>query len=84
MRRVIFLQPPGVAQSVDEPQARRRQRAVERGEDKVLQEAPGQRQTGGEINAVKRMVWDDLKCVRTKLDEPPPQPPPERPALFDA
>jgi DNA polymerase len=42
------------------------------------------RQTGGEINAVKRMVWDDLKCVRTKLDEPPPQPPPEQPALFDA
>jgi uracil-DNA glycosylase family 4 len=30
------------------------------------------RQTGGEIEAVKRMVWDDLKAVRTKLDEPPP------------
>ena len=28
------------------------------------------RQTGGEIEAVKRMVWDDLKAVRTKLDEP--------------
>jgi uracil-DNA glycosylase family 4 len=27
------------------------------------------RQTGGEIEAVKRMVWDDLKAVRTKLDE---------------
>jgi DNA polymerase len=30
------------------------------------------RQTGGEIEAVKRMVWADLKAVRTKLDEPPP------------
>ncbi len=30
------------------------------------------RQTGGEIEAVKRMVWDDLKAVRTKLDETPP------------
>ncbi|MGA8575675.1 MAG: uracil-DNA glycosylase [Candidatus Cybelea sp.] len=29
------------------------------------------RQTGGEIEAVKRMVWADLKAVRTKLDEPP-------------
>jgi DNA polymerase len=28
------------------------------------------RQTGGEIEAVKRMVWDDLKAIRTKLDEP--------------
>lgn len=27
------------------------------------------RQTGGEIEAVKRMVWADLKAVRTKLDE---------------
>ena len=25
------------------------------------------RQTGGEIEAVKRMVWDDLKAVRDKL-----------------
>lgn len=34
------------------------------------------RQTGGELNAVKRLVWDDLKAVRTKLDEtPPPEPP---------
>jgi DNA polymerase len=32
------------------------------------------RQTGGEIEAVKRMVWDDLKAVRTKLDEPLPPP----------
>jgi uracil-DNA glycosylase len=26
------------------------------------------RQTGGEVNAVKRLVWDDLKAVRAKLD----------------
>jgi len=32
------------------------------------------RQTGGEINAVKRLVWEDLKAVRRKLDEPPPMP----------
>ncbi len=30
------------------------------------------RQTGGEIEATKRMVWNDLKAVRAKLDEPPP------------
>ena len=29
------------------------------------------RQTGGEIEATKRMVWNDLKAVRAKLDEPP-------------
>jgi uracil-DNA glycosylase len=29
------------------------------------------RQTGGEIEAVKRIVWADLKAVRAKLDEPP-------------
>jgi uracil-DNA glycosylase len=28
------------------------------------------RQTGGEIEGVKRMVWADLRAVRTKLDEP--------------
>ena len=28
------------------------------------------RQTGGEIEAVKRLVWSDLKAVRAKLDEP--------------
>ena len=28
------------------------------------------RQTGGEIEAVKRLVWPDLKAVRGKLDEP--------------
>lgn len=27
------------------------------------------RQTGGEIDAVKRLVWADLKAVRAKLDE---------------
>ena len=27
------------------------------------------RQTGGEIEAVKRLVWNDLKAVRDKLDE---------------
>ncbi|HEX4014094.1 MAG TPA: uracil-DNA glycosylase [Candidatus Cybelea sp.] len=27
------------------------------------------RQTGGEIEAVKRLVWNDLKAVRGKLDE---------------
>lgn len=28
------------------------------------------RQTGGELNAMKRMVFADLKAVRAKLDEP--------------
>jgi uracil-DNA glycosylase len=28
------------------------------------------RQTGGEIEGVKRMVWEDLKAVRAKIDEP--------------
>jgi uracil-DNA glycosylase family 4 len=32
------------------------------------------RMTGGEQNAVKRLVWDDLKEVRAKLDEVPPAP----------
>jgi uracil-DNA glycosylase len=37
------------------------------------------RQTGGEIDAVKRMVWADLKAVRAKLDEAPiPAVQPER------
>ncbi len=27
------------------------------------------RQTGGELNAVKRLVWDDLKALRARLDE---------------
>lgn len=30
------------------------------------------RQTGGELEAVKRLVWNDLKAVRAKLDEPAP------------
>jgi DNA polymerase len=30
------------------------------------------RQTGGQIDAVKRLVWADLKAVREKLDEPAP------------
>jgi DNA polymerase len=33
------------------------------------------RQTGGQIDAVKRLVWDDLKAVRAKLDEPVPPAP---------
>jgi DNA polymerase len=28
------------------------------------------RQTGGQIDGVKRLVWGDLKAVRAKLDEP--------------
>ena len=28
------------------------------------------RLTGGQIDGVKRLVWDDLKAVRAKLDEP--------------
>lgn len=31
------------------------------------------RQTGGELNAMKRLVHADLKAVRAKLDEPQPQ-----------
>jgi uracil-DNA glycosylase len=27
------------------------------------------RQTGGDIEAVKRLVWTDLKAVRSKLEE---------------
>lgn len=27
------------------------------------------RQTGGELQAVKRLVWNDLKAIRSKLDE---------------
>ncbi|MFY9710659.1 MAG: uracil-DNA glycosylase [Candidatus Cybelea sp.] len=37
------------------------------------------RQTGGEIEAVKRLVWSDLKAVRAKLDEPK-EPAPEEAA----
>jgi len=35
------------------------------------------RQTGGELTQMKRLVWDDLKRVRAKLDEPIPAPDPE-------
>lgn len=44
------------------------------------------RQTGGELEAVKRLVWDDLKAVRAKLDEPTADAAvavtPEQPTLF--
>jgi uracil-DNA glycosylase len=43
------------------------------------------RQTGGELTAVKRLVWADLQAVRAKLDEPPPPVPdqtPEQASLF--
>jgi uracil-DNA glycosylase len=38
------------------------------------------RQTGGQIDAVKRLVWSDLLAVRAKLDEPelPQSPTPEK------
>ncbi len=32
------------------------------------------RQTGGELDAVKRLVWNDLKAVRDRLAEAPPEP----------
>jgi DNA polymerase len=35
------------------------------------------RLTGGEVNATKRLVWNDLKMVRQRLDEPPPAETPE-------
>lgn len=41
------------------------------------------RQTGGELTAVKRLVWNDLKAIRAKLDEAPPSAPAEQAALFD-
>lgn len=42
------------------------------------------RQTGGELTAVKRMVWADLQAVRTKIDEvvEPPAQAPEQASLF--
>ena len=46
------------------------------------------RQTGGELTAVKRLVWDDLKAVRAKLDTlaaaGPPPPKVVQPDLFAA
>jgi uracil-DNA glycosylase family 4 len=44
------------------------------------------RQTGGELGAVKRLVWNDLKQVRDKLaeaDARQAKPEPEQAALFD-
>ncbi|GAC1407423.1 MAG: uracil-DNA glycosylase [Candidatus Velthaea sp.] len=43
------------------------------------------RQTGGELTAMKRLVFADLKAVRTRLDEPVPavEPPVEQSSLFD-
>ena len=41
------------------------------------------RQTGGEIEAVKRLVWNDLKAVRSKLDEVAAVAPPE-PAIVQS
>jgi len=32
------------------------------------------RQTGGELTAMKRLVWEDLKAVRSRLDVPPATP----------
>ncbi len=45
------------------------------------------RMTGGELNATKRLVWDDLKKVRAKLDEPSapaPDPAVAQPSLFES
>ena len=42
------------------------------------------RQTGGAMAEVKRLVWNDLKQVRDRLNAPPPAPPsPEQHSLFD-
>jgi uracil-DNA glycosylase len=41
------------------------------------------RQTGGELEAVKRLVWNDLKAVRAKLEEPEPAAPVTQAALFE-
>ena len=41
------------------------------------------RQTGGELNAVKRLIWNDLKAVRDKLDTATPNAAePKQAALF--
>jgi DNA polymerase len=45
------------------------------------------RMTGGELDATKRLVWNDLRALRAKLDEPPPAAPvPEisQPSFFDS
>ncbi len=45
------------------------------------------RMTGGELEATKRLVWADLKAIRTKLDTvdkpPPPAAAPAQPTLFE-
>jgi uracil-DNA glycosylase family 4 len=43
------------------------------------------RQTGGAMTEVKKLVWNDLKAVRARLDEPlaARRAEPEQPALFD-
>ncbi|BDE05511.1 uracil-DNA glycosylase [Vulcanimicrobium alpinum] len=42
------------------------------------------RQTGGAMTEVKRLVWNDLKQVRDRLNAPPPaSPPPAQHTLFD-
>ena len=45
------------------------------------------RMTGGELEATKRLVWNDLTALRAKPDEPPPSPAvpePAQPSFFDA
>ena len=45
------------------------------------------RMTGGELDATKRLVWEDLKKIRERLDAPaapPPVPAVEQTTLFDA
>jgi uracil-DNA glycosylase len=44
------------------------------------------RMTGGELEATKRLVWNDLKAVRARLDAPPPvpaEPEATQPSLFE-
>jgi DNA polymerase len=41
------------------------------------------RMTGGELTAVKRLVWEDLKAVRARLDQPPPEPAVAQASLFE-
>jgi DNA polymerase len=42
------------------------------------------RMTGGAMTEVKKLVWNDLKAVRTRLDEPPQaEPAPQQHSLFE-
>ncbi len=42
------------------------------------------RMTGGAMAEVKKLVWNDLKAVRTRIDEPPqPEPAPQQHSLFE-